>query len=121
EYDRAAFILQQLGMLSTLAPNNADRDLRYTGLKNLGWARWGQKRYGEARVLLQEAVSMSPDRAEAHCLLAKTLGALHDQGTAGQWRSCLGLTWQSLRNPTQDIWLGEARAFLDGTASGRFQ
>jgi len=121
EYDRAAFVLQQFGMFSAPAANNGDPDLRYTGLKNLAWARWGQKRYGEARVLLEEAIRMSPDRAEAHCLLAKTLGAQHDEGAVGEWRRCLGLTWQSLRNPTQDIWLGEARAFLDAAASGRSQ
>ncbi|HEX7680872.1 MAG TPA: tetratricopeptide repeat protein [Thermoanaerobaculia bacterium] len=121
EYDRAAFVLQQLGTPSAASANNPDPDLRYTELKNLGWARWGQKRYGEARVLLEEAVRVNRDRAEVHCLLAKTLGALHDQGAAGEWRRCLGLTWQSLRNPTQDIWLGEARAFLDGAASGRSQ
>jgi Tfp pilus assembly protein PilF len=121
EYNRAAFVLQQSSVLAEQAVNKADSELRYAGLKNLGWARWGQRRYGDARALLEEAVRVNPERAEAHCLLAKTLGALHDQGAGDQWHSCLGLTWQDLRNPSQDIWVGEARAFLEGTTNEKTQ
>lgn len=121
DYDRAAFVLQRSSALSEPHGKKTDPELRYKELKNLGWARWGQQRFDEARVLLEEAVRLEPNRAEAHCLLARTLAAQREPNAANQWRSCLGLAWQDFGEPTQDIWVGEARAFLDGTTNGRSQ
>lgn len=112
EYDRAAIVLQKTVSLAAPGKNESDPDLRYAMLKNLGWARHGQTRFAEARQLLQEAVRLNPDNADAHCLLAKTLEALHDPGAASEWRSCLGLAWQDGRESARETWIAEAKNFL---------
>lgn len=116
EYDRAAVVLQRSSADSATIP---DPELRYSRLKNLGWARWGQNRFSEARTLLEEAIRLKPGHAEAHCLLAKTLGAMGDPAAESQWRSCVAFASQNLGNPTEDIWIGEARAYLDSTGRWR--
>ena len=114
EYDRAAIVLQKTVNLSAPAGHDSDRELRYAMLKNFGWARYGQTRFAEAQQLLQEAVRLNRDGADAHCLLAKTLVALQDARAASEWRSCLGLAWQDGREPARETWIAEAKNFLGG-------
>jgi tetratricopeptide (TPR) repeat protein len=111
EYDRAAFVLQQ-------SPPMPEPAARAVALRNLGWARWGQKRFAEARGLLEESIRLDPQAAEPHCLLGKTLQALGDPGAQSEWRRCLGLTRLDRGNPAQEMWIAEARSSLDGTAAG---
>jgi serine/threonine protein kinase len=58
--------------------------------KNLGWARFKQQRYAEAKDYLQKSVKLDSRRVDANCLLAKTqeaLGKLDNART--HWEVCL--------------------------------
>nr|WP_245246237.1 serine/threonine-protein kinase [Nostoc sp. ATCC 53789] len=58
--------------------------------KNLGWARFKQQRYAEAKDYLQKSVDLDSRRVDAHCLLAKTQEALGDLDNARtHWEVCL--------------------------------
>nr|WP_256090834.1 serine/threonine-protein kinase [Nostoc sp. KVJ20] len=58
--------------------------------KNLGWARFKQQRYAEAKDYLQKSVNLDSRRVDAHCLLAKTQEALGDLDNARtHWEVCL--------------------------------
>lgn len=59
-----------------------DRKVKYSLLKNLGWAHLGQKRYEDAKENLQAAIALDPDRASARCLLARVLEARGNQKDA---------------------------------------
>ncbi len=113
QYDRAAFVLQRTFLLADPEAKGGDHDLRYTVLKNFGWARFGQSRFPEARRLLEEAIRIEPDRADAHCLLAKTLNAMNDRIAQNEWRSCLGLAWHDTNEPASETWISEAKAALE--------
>lgn len=115
QYDRAAFVLQRTFVLADPEAKRGDRDLRYVVLKNFGWARVGQSRFPEARATLEEAIRTEPNRADAHCLLAKTLSAMNDPKAQDEWRSCLGLAWKERSEPAREAWIGEAKAFLERT------
>lgn|GEM_PF-2751912 len=112
QYDRAAFVLQRTFVLANA--DRADPELRYAIKKNFGWARFGQSRFPEARAALIEAATLMPERADAHCLLAKTLQSMGDSDAGNEWRSCLGLTWHDANELARDQWLGEAKAALRG-------
>lgn len=76
--DQAIPLLKQAKMKIPLNSNlfpktDADIDLYYAVLKNLGWARLQQNRLEEAESALTEATMLSPDRVEGHCLLAQVL------------------------------------------------
>lgn len=88
-----------------------DDAVRYDLYKNLGWARLGQARYDEALAELQSAITLSPDQAPAHCLLAQVLEQ-HSNSTdaKAEWESCLKLA-DPLR-PDEDTWIGMARERL---------
>lgn len=103
EYDRAVPLLME-GLKR--APDAA---VRYDLYKNLGWARLGQGRHDEALAALQEAVSLDPEGAPAHCLLAQVLEAKEEQQKAvdDAWEACLQYADSS--RPDEDIWLGLAR------------
>ncbi|NJN57088.1 MAG: tetratricopeptide repeat protein [Leptolyngbyaceae cyanobacterium SL_5_9] len=88
--------------------------LRYSILKNLGWARLGQERYDEAEVYLQEAVKIDDAMAPAHCLLAQVLEELdQSQAAIAAWESCLSRARQT--DPDEDKWYGMARERLGET------
>jgi tetratricopeptide (TPR) repeat protein len=116
EYDKAAFVLQTS---LAAAGRSSDTELRYGLLKNLGWARLGQKRYAEGKALLLDAIALFPDRPQAHCLLAKASTGLDDREAATrEWTRCLGSTTQGdLTDPDADVWVGEASEFLSGPAA----
>jgi tetratricopeptide (TPR) repeat protein len=115
QYDRAALALQRTFILSDPEANKGDADLRYAVLKNFGWARYGQSRLPEARRLLADALRIEPDRADAHCLLAKTLTMMKDDGAQNEWRSCLGLGWHDANEPARETWISEAKTILEKT------
>lgn len=85
-----------------------NEEVRYDLYKNLGWARLGQARYEEASLELHAAVTLSPEKAPAHCLLAQVLEGRGDlAGASGEWELCLKLA-DPLR-PDEDTWIGMAR------------
>ena len=58
--------------------------------KNLGWARFKQQRYAEAKEYFQKSVKLDPQRVDAYCLLAQTQEALGDLKYAqAYWEICL--------------------------------
>ena len=95
-----------------------DTSVRYTMLKNLGWARLEQKRYDEAVATLGEATSLAPKAAAGHCLLAQALEGQGDaEGTASEWETCLRLA-SSRESAEEDRWIGQARQFFVTPAPG---
>ena len=88
-----------------------DKTVRYDMLKNLGWARLGQKRFAEAEARLRTAIALADKKAPAHCLLAQALegqGNLDD--ALSEWDSCL--KYADGRNPDEDTWIDLARQRL---------
>jgi Flp pilus assembly protein TadD len=87
-----------------------DGKIRYDLLKNLGWARLEQQRFNEARDHLDAAVELLPDEAPAHCLLGRFYTAREQPDRAlREWEGCLEVVPLL---PEQDLWLGQAKAFL---------
>jgi Flp pilus assembly protein TadD len=105
DYDAAAALSQQGLRLVK------DNKVKYALLKNLGWARLGQRRYTEAKVHLQSAIALRGNRAAAHCLLAQVLEAHSDlKGAQGQWETCR--QYANVQNPDEDVWMGMAQQRL---------
>lgn len=95
-----------------------DESVRYTMLKNLGWARVKQARYDDAVAVLREAIDLASDRAAAHCLLAQALaGQENEQAAACEWEACLkyGSNRTSIE---EDGWIGQARQVLTTQTCG---
>lgn len=85
--------------------------VKYTLLKNLGWALIEEESYEEARVYLQEAIALDGKRAPAHCLLAQVLEARGDRvGVLEKSKNCL--EYGSEDNPDEIIWMNQARDWL---------
>ncbi|UKP01095.1 serine/threonine-protein kinase [Nostoc sp. UHCC 0870] len=58
--------------------------------KNLGWARFKQKRYREAQEYLQKSVKLDSTRIDAYCLLGQTQEALNEMQEARlSWELCM--------------------------------
>ncbi|RCJ40946.1 hypothetical protein A6770_36855 [Nostoc minutum NIES-26] len=58
--------------------------------KNLGWARFKQKRYKEAENYLRKSVKLDSKRIDAYCLLAQTYEAIGNLSKAKiYWEVCL--------------------------------
>ncbi|NEQ65416.1 MAG: tetratricopeptide repeat protein [Symploca sp. SIO2D2] len=89
-----------------------DVDERYNLFKNQGWARLKQKRYPEAEVLLEAAISIAeapemrkevPNPGSAHCLLAQTLEQQKEGTALEEWGLCCQLGRRD--NIDEDVWL----------------
>ncbi|NEO65046.1 MAG: tetratricopeptide repeat protein [Moorea sp. SIO4G2] len=88
--------------------------LRYSLLKNLGWARLKQNRYAEAKRHLQDAINLDKTKAPAYCLLAQVLEEAGEKNTArimNNWKSCLG--YASHYSIDEDKWIDQARQRLE--------
>ncbi|WP_230968131.1 protein kinase family protein [Nostoc sp. WHI] len=73
--------------------------------KNLGWAKFEQKKYSEAKRYLEKAKELDIQRTSTHCLLAKVQGILGDFDNSWlSWEACL-LT--ESREPEVFIWRAE--------------
>jgi Tfp pilus assembly protein PilF len=84
---------------------------QYNLLKNLGWARAGQGRFGDAISVLNKAVELLPERAPGHCLLGKSYSGIGEiQRAAAEWEICINLS--NYHNPDEDRWITEGRAFM---------
>ncbi|MBP0016322.1 MAG: tetratricopeptide repeat protein [Cyanobacteria bacterium SBLK] len=70
-------------------------------LKNRGWVRWEQGRWGEAETDLKEAIALEFDSPHAHCLLARILEARGEPEAALEhWQ--IGLQGLEYNVPEQD-------------------
>ena len=73
--------------------------------KNLGWAKFEQKKYSEAKRYLEKAKELDIQRTSTHCLLAKVEGILgYFDNSWLSWEACL-LT--ESREPEVFIWRAE--------------
>ncbi|MCT7951003.1 protein kinase [Ancylothrix sp. C2] len=89
-----------------------DNHIKYSLLKNLGWAKLGQKRYIEAQGTLKQAVQLNSQQAGAYCLLAQVLEAQNQLQTAKQqWGNCL--RYASIYNQDEAAWIDMARERLN--------
>ena len=87
---------------------------KYSFLKNLGWARLGQRRYGEALKYLENAIKLDSNRASARCLKAQVLDSMKDiKGGFQEWNNCLKLADPKIAD--EDVWIGMAMERLNLT------
>ena len=87
-------------------------EIKYSLLKNLGWAKLGQKRYIEAQSTLKQAVELNSQQAGAYCLLAQLLEAQNQfQQAKHQWGNCL--RYASIYNQDEAAWIDMARERLN--------
>ncbi len=107
DYSAAAALLIQ-----GLQQNPEDDQIRSILLKNLGWARLGQKRYQEAQAHLKEAIHLNSQGGAAHCLLAQVLEAQGKKAVAlKSWQNCS--SYANGQNPDEDSWFGLAQQRLN--------
>ncbi|MHC5747826.1 MAG: protein kinase domain-containing protein [Nostoc sp.] len=67
-----------------------DPERQATLYKNLGWAKLGQKKYGEAKEYLEKAIKLDSKRTDAYCLLAQVHEVLGEINHARiSWEVCL--------------------------------
>lgn len=64
--------------------------LRATLYKNIGWAKFEQRKYGEAKHYLEKAKELDIQRTSTHCLLAQVQEILGDFDNSWlSWEACL--------------------------------
>ena len=86
--------------------------IKYKLLKNLGWARLGQKRYADAKASLQEAIDLDDRSAPGYCLMAQVLEGEKSWSQALKvWKKCL--IFATSINPDEDYWVSLARQRLE--------
>jgi len=84
--------------------------VRYSLLKNRGWANLGLKLYGLAEADLKMALAIRPEGAAAHCLLAQVwAGRGNMQEALTEWEACLRYEQNEV---VEANWLGLARERL---------
>jgi tetratricopeptide (TPR) repeat protein len=105
-----------------------DDQVRYSMLRNLGWARLNQgrsqkskKRLQQAKERFEEALDIPglPQEPKTHCLLAQTLDELGDRTAAlSEWQQCKSIPSSPEQNtPELDNWLGMAENRLSESRS----
>ena len=105
-------------LLNGLAGSVDVPSIRYSMLKNLGWARLLQERYDEAIAVLNEAIALNPEPAAAHCLLAQALAGRGDQeGAAITCETCLTRA-RSRVSTEEDQWINDCRQTLNPSSQG---
>ncbi len=88
-----------------------DNRVKYSLLKNLGWARLKQGRYSEALQHLDAAIKLDSERPATYCLKAQVLeGIKNTKEALPQWKICL--KYADSQEFDEDIWIGMARQRL---------
>lgn len=101
-YSAATHLLQQGLKLAK------DDRVKYSLLKNLGWARLEQGRYSEALQNLDAAIKLDSERVAGYCLKAQVLDGMKKAKEAqSQWKICL--KYADSQDFDEDIWIGMAR------------
>lgn len=84
DYNTAIYFAQE-GLKKAKTPG-----LRATLYKNLGWAKFEQKKYGEAKQYLEKAKELDIQRTSTHCLLAQVQEILGDfENSWLSWEACI--------------------------------
>ncbi|NJN58997.1 MAG: hypothetical protein HC879_16620 [Leptolyngbyaceae cyanobacterium SL_5_9] len=84
--------------------------VRYSMLKNLGWAYLSQANYPEAASHLKAAIQLNSEEASAYCLMAQLLESQGSTDVLANWESCR--RYASRMHPDQRQWLQEAEQYL---------
>lgn len=85
-----------------------DAEVKYTILKNLGWALKEQTRYTEAETYLREAIKLKNAQASAHCVLAQVIEAQgNKQKALMEWEKCR--IYPASNTPEEKVWRAIAR------------
>ncbi|WP_228049752.1 tetratricopeptide repeat protein [Tychonema sp. LEGE 06208] len=88
-----------------------DDRVKYSLLKNLGWARLKQARYSEALQHLDAAIKLDSEGPATYCLKAQVLeGMKKTKEALPQWKICL--KYADSQEFDEDIWIGMARQRL---------
>jgi Tfp pilus assembly protein PilF len=96
-------------LLETRLIKVKDDDVKYTMLKNIGWAYLNQNYENKAKIYLKKAIEINKTNAAAYCLLAELLDKQNNSIEANkQWMECLrnGISENS---PEEKKWLEKAR------------
>ncbi|WP_333276392.1 MULTISPECIES: tetratricopeptide repeat protein [unclassified Microcoleus] len=85
-----------------------DEPVKYSLLKNLGWARLEQGRYSEALQHLDAAIKLDSEIPASYCLKAQALeGMKKTKEALPQWTICQ--KYADSQEFDEDIWIGMAR------------
>lgn len=96
-----------LAILEEQLAQPSDDDVRYSLLKNEGWAKSKLKRYDAAERDLRQALAIRDNGGSAHCLLASVLDDQNrSQEAADEWFQCLA---NSSDPDVEPEWAEEAR------------
>ena len=97
--------------LELTIPDAERTEVRYSLLKNRGWANLGLTFLRQAESDLQDALAIRPDGASAHCLMAQMYEARGNSAAArNSWESCLRF---GNSDPSVEArWVGLARERL---------
>jgi tetratricopeptide (TPR) repeat protein len=107
DYSGAVELLQN-GLRIPAKDLDSYKDLKYSMLKNLGWAQFMLLKYLEAEKSLREAISIDSLRGSADCLLAKVLEAQNPRNNVKEeWNKCLN--FENPGVPEEREWLNLAR------------
>jgi tetratricopeptide (TPR) repeat protein len=88
-----------------------DDQVKYSLLKNLGWARLEQRRYSEALQHLDAAIKLDSKRAPTYALKARVLeGMKKTKEAQAQWK--IYLKYADSQELDEDIWIGMANQRL---------
>ncbi|MBD2296945.1 protein kinase [Anabaena sphaerica FACHB-251] len=88
-----------------------DNEVKYSLLKNLGWAQLGNARYSEAEVNLKAAINIKNNWAPAYCLLARVLQSQGKKEYAlKSWEDCI--KYANPNHPDEKILMGMAPRYL---------
>jgi len=91
--------------------------IRYSMLKNLGWAYLSQNNHTEAATHLNAAIQLNDEEASAYCLMAQLLEIQGNPiDVQANWESCR--RYASRMHPDQKQWLQEAERYLTSAQSG---
>lgn len=108
KYDAAVALLR----IALPLAKNENEHMKYSVLKNRGWARLEQGRLEEAHQDLTEAIALKSDRSPAYCLLAQVLERQGENTQALiQWGNCLDYAYQP-QAPEEDKWINLAQQRL---------
>lgn len=87
----------------TVAASTEFQQLKYALLKNLGWAKLGQKHTVAATAILNEAIALNAEQAPAYCLLAQVYEEQQETAAAEEsWEKCL--QYVDIRKPEEYQW-----------------
>ncbi|MDY6936103.1 MAG: tetratricopeptide repeat protein [Cyanobacteriota bacterium] len=120
KYPQAVALLERGLILANSLESDTPPEVRYSLFKNLGWARFEQKRDEEAENSLKAAIGIAnrpgiepyiPNPGSAHCLLAQVWERQERPEALTQWQKCCQLG--SRLNADEDTWLYLAHIKLE--------